>query len=118
MSVVLGQHSPNRVFVQLDTEALGQLLCDLRAALVRVAPFEFEDRLDQILSGPFRAGFVAVAGAIEPFEFELYECPMTAQQGRGFYEDGRAKEPTRRQEERAQTEEEAIGEAKVRSASA
>jgi len=60
---------------------------------------------------------VPVAGGIEPFEFELYECPMTTEQGGGFYEDGRAKEPTRTQEERTQPEEEAIAEAKVRGAS-
>jgi hypothetical protein len=58
-----------------------------------------------------------MARGIEPFEFEQCECPMTTQQSGGFYEDGRAKEPTRTQEERAQTEEEAIGEAKVRGAS-
>jgi hypothetical protein len=42
---------------------------------------------------------------------------MTTEQGGGLYEDGRAKEPTWTQEERTQSEEEAIGEAKVRVAS-
>ena len=109
--VVRGLNAADHILVQLDPEDLGQLLCDLPAAQVRIASFEFSDGLDHVLSGPFRAGFVPVAAGIEPFEFELCECPMTTEQGGGLYEDGRAKEPTRTQEERIQPEEEAIGEA-------
>ena len=69
-TVVGSQHPADHVLVQLNPEALGQLLSDLSTTQVGVASFEFDDRLDQILSGPFRAGFVPVAGGIKPFEFE------------------------------------------------
>jgi len=116
--VVRRQNAADNILVQLDPEAFGQLLCDLPTTHVRIASFEFNDCLDQVLSRPLRAGFVPMAEGIEPFEFEPCQCPMTTQQGGGFDEDGRAKEPARRQEERAQTKEEPIGEAKVWGASA
>jgi hypothetical protein len=55
-TVVICQHTPDDVFVQLDSETPGQLLGNLAAAQMRVATFEFDDGLDQLLSRPFRAG--------------------------------------------------------------
>jgi hypothetical protein len=44
---VCGQNSTDHIFVEVDTNGLGQVLRDLRAAKSGDAPFEFTDDSDQ-----------------------------------------------------------------------
>src|SRR5262249_11998004 len=60
-SIVPGQHAPDHILVQLDCEALGQLLGDLGTTQMRVAPFELNEGLDQLSCGSFGTRFTLPA---------------------------------------------------------
>lgn len=90
---------------------LGQPKCGLPT-------FEFNDGLDQLGCRPFRAGFTLRARGVEPLQFEVCECSMTAQQSGGFNEDGNMRQPTWTQQQGAQPKEQTIGGAKIRGTSA
>ena len=69
---ILGcQHAADHVLVQLDSEALGQLLGNLGTAQMRVAAFEINDGLDQVLARSLGTGFTFPTGGVEPLEFEF-----------------------------------------------
>jgi hypothetical protein len=55
-SVVTGENPANDVFVDLDVERQGDLLCDPRRAPVGVALLHFDDRMNEIYGRTFRAG--------------------------------------------------------------
>ena len=54
--VVTGENPANYVFVDLDVERQGDLLCDPRRAPVGVALLHFDDRMNEIYGRTFRAG--------------------------------------------------------------
>jgi hypothetical protein len=53
---VTGENPANYVFVDLDVERQGDLLCDPRRAPVGVALLHFDDRMNEIYGRTFRAG--------------------------------------------------------------
>ncbi len=46
-AVMCGQNSANHIFVKVDAKGLGQVLSDLWAAKLGIAPLEFTDGPDQ-----------------------------------------------------------------------
>ena len=58
-AIMRGQHAPDNVLIQFDSETPGQLLGDLGTAQMRVTSFGFKDGLDQGLSRPFRTLYMA-----------------------------------------------------------
>ena len=46
-AIMRGQHAPDNVLIQFDSETPGQLLGDLGTAQMRVASLEFNDGLGQ-----------------------------------------------------------------------
>jgi hypothetical protein len=80
--VVLGQHSPDSVFIQFNTKALGQLFSDLGTAQMRISPLQFQDGLDQFGFRSFGAGFTSASDRrVEISELGPGEGPMTAEEG-------------------------------------
>ena len=90
-----GQHPADHVFIDLQTEAFGQMLSDSRATKAGIAALELTDGLDQFLSRPFRPRFAPGTRAEEEPVFGFSEQGIEAQQGRGSEDDGGTKEPTR-----------------------
>jgi len=54
--VVLAENPSNHVFVDLDVERQGDLLCDSRTAPVGITLLHFDDRTDEFCTRSFRAG--------------------------------------------------------------
>ena len=54
--VVTGENPANYVFVDLDVERQGDLLCDSRTAPVGITLLHFDDRMNEIYGRTFRAG--------------------------------------------------------------
>jgi hypothetical protein len=54
--VVLGENPANHVFVDLDAERRGDLLCDSRTAPIEITLLHFDDRTDDSALGPFGPG--------------------------------------------------------------
>jgi hypothetical protein len=50
------EHAADDVFVDIDAEGVRNLLCDAGTANAGVAAFERDDRVDDFLRWPFRAG--------------------------------------------------------------
>jgi len=55
-SVVTGENPANYVFVDVDVERQGDLLCDSRAAPIGITLLHFDDRMNEIYARPFRTG--------------------------------------------------------------
>src|SRR5271166_1786912 len=55
-SVVTGENPANYVFVDLDVERQGDLLCDSRTAPVGITLLHFDHQMDEFSAGSFRAG--------------------------------------------------------------
>jgi hypothetical protein len=65
--VVMGENPPNHVFVDLDVERQGNLLCDSRTAPVGITLLHFDDRMDEFCAWSFRAGLpMAIRGEQHP----------------------------------------------------
>ena len=58
-SIVFRQHPADDVFVDIDAESVRNLLCDAGTANMGVAAFELDDRVDEFLRWPFRAGAIS-----------------------------------------------------------
>src|SRR5215813_14712763 len=54
-SIVFRKHPADNVFVDIDAESVGNLLCDAGTANTGVAAFELDDRVDEFLRWPFWA---------------------------------------------------------------
>ncbi len=54
--VVTGENPANHVFVDLDVERQGHLLCDSRTAPVGITLLHFDDRTDEFCTPSFRPG--------------------------------------------------------------
>ncbi len=54
--VVTGEDPANHVFVDLDEERQGDLLCDSRTAPVGIPLLHFDDRMNEIYARSFRTG--------------------------------------------------------------
>ena len=54
--VVTGENAANHVFVDLDVERQGHLLCDSRTAPVGITLLHFDDRTDEFCTPSFRPG--------------------------------------------------------------
>ncbi len=50
------QDAPDDILVELDAEGIGDLLGDLAAAEVWVAPFHLDHRVDQLWTDPWVRG--------------------------------------------------------------
>src|SRR5215468_11937452 len=57
--VVTGENPANYVFVDLDVERQGDLLCDSRTAPMGITLLHFDDRMNELCAGSFRAGLPA-----------------------------------------------------------
>ena len=55
-SVVTGENPANDVFVDLDVERQGDLLCDSRTAPVGITLLHFDHQMDEFRARSFRAG--------------------------------------------------------------
>ena len=55
-SVVMGENPANHVFVDLDVERKGDLLCDSRTAPVGITLLHFDHQMDEFWARSFRAG--------------------------------------------------------------
>jgi hypothetical protein len=53
---VTGENPANYVFVDLDVERQGDLLCDSRTAPVGITVFHFDHQMDEFCAGSFRTG--------------------------------------------------------------
>ena len=51
-----GENPANDVFVDVDVERQGDLLCDSRTAPVGITLLHFDDRMNEIYARSFRAG--------------------------------------------------------------
>jgi hypothetical protein len=56
--IVMGENPADHIFVDLDVERQGDLLCDSRTAPAGVALLHFEDCMKEFCARPFRAGVV------------------------------------------------------------
>jgi len=54
--VVMGENPSNHVFVDLDVERQGHLLCDSRTAPVGITLLHFDDRMNKFCARALRAG--------------------------------------------------------------
>jgi hypothetical protein len=54
--IVTGENSPNHVFVDLNVERQGDLLCDSRRTPVGITLLHFDDRMNEFWARSFRAG--------------------------------------------------------------
>ena len=111
--VVGGQNSADHIFVEVDANGLGQVLRNLRAAELGIAPLDFTEGLDPFRGGPFWTRLLLRSGGVEEWIFELLEATMKAQQGSGLEDDDRIDQPTRAQELGTKPEEQAVGGAKI-----
>jgi hypothetical protein len=65
--VVMGENPANHVFVDLDVERQGDLLCDSRTAPIGITLLHFDDRMNEIHARPFRTGLpTAIRGEEHP----------------------------------------------------
>ncbi len=65
--VVMGQNPSNHVFIDLDVERQGDLLCDSRTAPGGIMLLHFDDRTDELCIRSFRAGLpTAIRGEQHP----------------------------------------------------
>jgi len=65
--VVMGENPSNHVFVDLNVERQGHLLCDSRTTPVRITPLHFDDRMNEFYARSFRAGLpTAIGGEQHP----------------------------------------------------
>jgi hypothetical protein len=53
---VTGENPANHVFVDLDVERQGDLLCNSRTAPVGIPLIHFDDRMNEFFARSFRAG--------------------------------------------------------------
>jgi hypothetical protein len=54
--VVMSENPANDVFVDLDVERQGDLLCDSRTAPVGITVLHFDHQMDEFCAGSFRTG--------------------------------------------------------------
>src|SRR5260370_18325989 len=65
--VVTGENPANYVFVDLDVERQGDLLCDSRTAPIGITLLHFDHRMNEIYARPFRTGLpTAIRGEQHP----------------------------------------------------
>ena len=65
--VVMEENPANHVFVDLDVERQGDLLCDSRTAPVGITLLHFDDRMNEIYARSFRTGLpTAIRGEEHP----------------------------------------------------
>ena len=65
--VVMGKNPSNHIFVDLDVERQGDLLCDSRTAPGGITLLYFDDRTDELCMRSFRAGLpTAIRGEQHP----------------------------------------------------
>ena len=54
--VVTGENPANYVFVDLDVERQGYLVCDSRTAPVGITLLHFDHQMEEVCAGSFRTG--------------------------------------------------------------
>ena len=64
---VMGENPSNHVFIDLDVERQGDLLCDSRTTPGGITQLHFDDRTDELCTRAFRAGLpTAIRGEQHP----------------------------------------------------
>ena len=86
-AIVLGENPPDHIFINLDTEGIGDLLSDSWATETRIAPFHLDDGVNQFLGGTFGTRFFSSVGREQAMILALDQCGVKAEQGRGLEED-------------------------------
>ena len=88
-SVMNDQDTTNNILVDFDAESQSDLLGNSRAAPSGIAPFHFNDGVNEFLVWPFRTGLAAALWRKQQAILSLDEGMMEMQQRRGFQNDRR-----------------------------
>jgi hypothetical protein len=64
--IVIGENPADHIFVDLDVERQGDLLCDTRTAPVGIALLHFEDRMNEFCARTFGVKLLLAGGSGEP----------------------------------------------------
>ena len=65
-SIMFREHPADDVFVDIDAKGVRNLLCDAGTANAGVAAFDLDDRVDEFLRRPLRAGAPMTSRREEP----------------------------------------------------
>ena len=110
------QNAADDVFIDADTEGQGDLLGNSRAAPTRITPFHLNDGIDEFFGWSFRARPTTVFGGEQHPVFSLDQHVMEMKQSRWPQHDGGTQNACRPHEKSAQTGDNPIRHAQVRSA--
>jgi hypothetical protein len=108
-SVVSGEDSTNRVFVDLHAEGMRDLLGNPHVAETRIAPFHLYNGRDEFRGRTFGTGFAAMRrGRKEKAVFPIDQCLVEFDQRCRLDQHAKLRNSARGHEQRGQTEHEAI----------
>ena len=102
------QDAPDDILIDLDTEGVGDLLGNPRAAETRIAPFQLDNGVDQFLRRSFGTRFGPVAGREKPMILALEQCRVESEQGGRPQDEGSPEQPPSAEKQRPQTEQQSI----------
>src|SRR2546429_4495927 len=86
-SIVFREHPADDVFIDLDAKGVCNLLSDAGTANAGVAAFDLDDRVDEFLGRPVRAGTPMTSRREKPPIFAFLECLVESEQGSGLQDD-------------------------------
>src|ERR1700686_3349014 len=97
-SIVFREHPAADVFVDIDAKGVRNLLRDAGTANTGIAALELDDRVDEFLRWPFRAGAPMTSRREKPPIFASLEHLVESQQGFGLQDDRELWDSARRHE--------------------
>jgi hypothetical protein len=83
-----GEDPSDDIFIEREGKGLGNLLGNLWAPKVGIAPFHLQHQLNEFAGRAFRAGLLAVRGRIQSSIFPLHHGLMKFQKRRRLNENG------------------------------
>ena len=98
-SLVLREHPPDDIFIDIDAEGVRNLLCDAGTANTGIAALEFDDRVDEFLRWLFWARASMAPRREKPPIFSFLERLVESQQGFGLQEDRELRDSSCRNEQ-------------------
>jgi hypothetical protein len=113
--VMNAQDTANHILVDLDAERQRDLLGDSGAAPAGISPFHFNDHVDEFLTRSLRARLTPALRRKQYMVLTTRHHVLEMQQSGRLQKDGGTEETRRAREEGAQTGDDPIGGAQVRS---
>ena len=117
-AIVLGQHSPDDILVELDAEGPRDDQCDAPAAEAWIAPLQFDGRVDELRGGSLGTWLAAPVGREKRLVLAPDEGSVERKQRRGPEGYGDLLESGTAKGQRPESEQDAVTRREIRSSPA